>query len=398
MALPVQPAGDSERLLVAYLKGLEESPVGWQAAHIRLSRLSPANRRDYNTRIVVNNLIHLVRKYQGRLFVAHNQDVILVCKGAPVPEVEKAIYNLKYLFQDDPLARDTEFAAWYDLSVKLPDLLEVAYHLLKQKVRHDEDEAARAAGSTEAEPLDPARLYKLQTALSSVDIGSYLRRQPVCVIMGERKPERVFEELFVRIADLRRPLMPNVNLAGNRWLFQHFTQSLDFRVLTLLANHAEEYIQGPISINLNVDTVLSNNFAAFDATVRRNYAGAIVIEMQVFDVFSDIKAFFTARELLHSHGYRLCLDGLTPQAFDLFDRAALGMDLLKLNWEDTLAGGLRREQRDRLATAIQAERARVILARCDDDRAIATGRDLGITMFQGHEVDRLLNPVGWRPN
>ena len=90
MAIPAQPAGDSERLLVAYLRGLEDSPVGWQAAHVRLSRLSASNRREYNTRIVVNNLIHLARKYQGRLFVLHNQDVVLVCKGAPVAEVEKA--------------------------------------------------------------------------------------------------------------------------------------------------------------------------------------------------------------------------------------------------------------------------------------------------------------------
>mgnify|MGYP002875629183 CR=1 FL=1 len=399
MATPVQPASDSERLLVAYLRGLEESPIGWQAAHVRLSRLSSSNRREYNTRIVVNNLIHLARKYQGRVFVAHNQDVILVCKGAPVAEVEKAIYNLKYLFQDDPVARDPEFANWFDLSVKLSDLLEIAYQLLKQKVRHDEEQAARAMGAQgDAEPLDPSRLYKLLTVLSSVDIGSYMRRQPICALARGEPPQPVFEECFVRIADLQRPLMPNVNLVGNRWLFQHLTQSLDFRVLALLSRHTEEYIRGPISLNLNIDTVLSNQFMQFDDAVRRDYAGAIVVEVQAFDVFADIKAFVRARDYLHGHGYRLCLDGLSPFSFDLFDRAALGVDLLKINWDEGLTAGLLPERESRMAEAIRTEGPRLILARCDDDRAIEFGRSVGIAMFQGHEVDRLVNPLGWRPN
>ncbi|MBL26249.1 MAG: hypothetical protein CMM50_01680 [Rhodospirillaceae bacterium] len=136
----------------------------------------------------------------------------------------------------------------------------------------------------------------------------------------------------------------------------------------------------------------------FDDAVRRDYAGAIVVEVQAFDVFADIKAFVRTRDYLHGHGYRLCLDGLSPFSFDLFDRAALGVDLLKINWDEGLTAGLLPERESRMAEAIRTEGPRLILARCDDDRAIEFGRSVGIAMFQGHEVDRLVNPLGWRPN
>ena len=79
-----------------------------------------------------------------------------------------------------------------------------------------------------------------------------MRSQPICAVLPDQPPHPIFEEIYVRIADLQKPLMPNVNLAGNRWLFQHLTQSLDLRVLSILSRRPEAFIYEAI-----VDRVIS---------------------------------------------------------------------------------------------------------------------------------------------
>ena len=92
-------------------------------------------------------------------------------------------------------------------------------------------------------------------------------------------------------------------------------------------------------------------------------------------------------------GYGICIDGLTARSFSLFDREQLGFDLFKLYWDDSLQIG----DTDALAAAIKAAgTGRVILAHCDNERAIDHGHALGITMFQGRYVDQVLSP-GSRP-
>lgn len=40
-----------------------------------------------------------------------------------------------------------------------------------------------------------------------------------------------------------------------------------------------------------------------------------------------------------------------------------------------------------------ARRTRIILARCDSEEAIKFGNALGITMYQGHHIDRMIAKV-----
>jgi hypothetical protein len=212
-------------------------------------------------------------------------------------------------------------------------------------------------------------------------------------MMTGHAPQPVFEEIYVRIADLQKPLMPNVNLFGNRWLFQHLTQTLDLRVLALLTRRPEEASRRPTSLNLNVDTLLSQSFINFDEALKEGAQQGIVIEMQAFDVFADVGAFQFSREFARKKGYRLCLDGLTQQSFTLFDREQLGFDLLKLFWNETMQVGSEGEQIAALAEAAKAAGPnRVILAHCDNERAIEYGYSVGITMFQGRYVDQVLRP------
>ncbi len=149
----------------------------------------------------------------------------------------------------------------------------------------------------------------------------------------------MFSELFISIQDLRETILPGVNLVANRWLFQHLTETLDRRVLSMLMKTDAVSISGDISFNVNVKTLLSNQFQVFDDNLSAARRGAIVIELQKEDIFSDLSSFLFAREFVQAKGYRLCLDGLTMETLSVIDRERLGTDMTKIVWHPNLVDG-----------------------------------------------------------
>jgi hypothetical protein len=331
----IGPAQHAEEQLGAYLEHLEANPLGWQAVHLHLSRLDAHHRREATVRIALSGLQELLAKHDGKVFVLFNFDIVLLVRGARVADVRAEVEAIRALFADDPVGQNARaFSTWHDLSVALPALQHAAARLAADKARLRSDRRSRPARA-DLEPLDPGRLGRVQTALSSLDISGYVRRQPVCAMLPRAAPRRVFDEVYVRIAELQKPLMPNVDLAGNRWLFQHLTLSLDLRMLAMLVRAPGELARRPISLNMNLDTLLSQSFLAFDERLKAGEQRGIVIELQPVDLFADFKAFQVGREFARRKGYRLCLDGLKPETLPLCGRSSLGFDLIKLHWDDS---------------------------------------------------------------
>jgi hypothetical protein len=200
----------------------------------------------------------------------------------------------------------------------------------------------------------------------------------------------IYNEIYVSIADLRRQVMPDVDLTANRWLFQHFTETLDRGLLGLLPR-MESSTPTAISVNVNVSTLLSPQFQAFHEEFRKKTGKVIVFELQLADVYSDIGSYLFARDFVHERGYRVCLDGLSPLVFPCVARDRLGLDLEKIVWAPSIENDVPAAQREFLRAAIVAAGpSRVILCRCDNDAAIKFGQSVGITLFQGRYVDKLL--------
>jgi EAL domain-containing protein (putative c-di-GMP-specific phosphodiesterase class I) len=222
-----------------------------------------------------------------------------------------------------------------------------------------------------------------------MDISSLLRRQPVCAIRDDDEVRPVFNELFVSIGDLQRTVMPTVNLAASAPLFSYLTQYLDHRILRVLPE-IEPAIPLSTSININVETVLSPQFLEFDQKLRAVSRKTIILEFQPSDLFTDFAGFAFARDFVRNRGYRICLDGLTPHTLGLVDKKMLRLDLQKLVWspEGWETGASGREQM--VETIRRVGPTRIVLCRCDDQRAVDFGRSLGISLFQGRHVDAQL--------
>ena len=391
-----------ENLLLDYVRRLEKHKDGRKMAHIHLSALRPFNRRDQHVRAASNSFEPLVKDMIGQLFHLDNSDLIFIFKGTALAQVQTIVQKIRFLFSDDPLMEaddaDEQFCGWYDADGQFNEILAVAQNFADVQGRRETETRGRQVGARAAlkakqekgEPLTPAILGKVVDALRRADLSNLVRRQFICSIDKKLVPEQVFSELFISISDLRETLLPNVNLLANRWLFQYLTETLDRRMLSMLTKTDRITISGDISFNLNVSTMVSQDFLDFDDAVPASRRGAMIIELQKLDIFADISSYLFAREFVQEKGYRICLDGLTHETMAMLDRERIGADLIKVVWHPELVDG-GEDMRARVHGLIDRTGAdRVILCRVDNREAVDFGHSMGISLFQGRHVEKLI--------
>lgn len=402
-----------EGLLLDYAERLEKFRKQRQALHLHLSRLSPQNRREPQMRAVAAAFDPLILDNRAQVFTLFRGDVIVVFPARHRDEVEAALIRLRFLFADDPLLDDDgaeadRFATWYVLTDDYPAFLRLAQQFYaEQEARRRADIARerapepppqRSQPSRRLKPLTPAVLGKLEEALARTDLANLIRHQSVAAIVGRSHPQHMFSEVFVSISDLRDIFVPDTDVASDRWLFQHLTETLDKRVLSLVGAGHDRSLAGGFSLNLNVRTLLGEAFLDFDDGIAGGLRGTIVLEIQLYDILADVGAYLFARDFARERGYRICVDGVGAETLPLVDRAKIGADLVKLMWSPELADARGVEDHPLHAALARSNRKRVVLARVDTAEQIRVGQDLGLTMFQGRGVERMIQAQGQRRN
>lgn len=402
---------DAESKLVDSMNGLADEASSWRGVYFRFEQLLEQYRSDYQVQIAVNLLNDLLTANQGGVFVCHDKSIILLCRNVTRNKLEKAIFQLRYLFMDDPLAYDASgdenpnFCRIFDLGVEFAEL----YQLCRKK--HSQSNLGDAGDKPVLKPLaetvplsaqdvpparqqfTPTKLAHIEHDLYKADLSRIFRRQPVCAVTTDMNARKVFDEYYIHIAHLRQMLHTETDLFSNRWLFKYLTQILDERMLDMLMLTPMRYFDMPLSLNFNIETLLSKKFIEFDASIKLVSKVPVVIEVQVGDVFSDIAGFSTARNILDRLGYKLCIDGVTGFSMQHIDREKLGADLIKLQWNADLEGDANKIENRPLRRAIEtAGHGRVILCRCDTRQAVSYGQAMGINLFQGRYIDRIVNP------
>ena len=391
-----------EYLLLDYMQRLGRNIDGRMAVHIHLSRLRPQNRQDHHIRIAAATFEGMVQNYEGQIFTLSNSDLFFICKDAAIEDIDAAIMKVRYLFSEDPLSQGDDeedlarFCTWFNVTTQHEDLLDIVKQMHRERERknrlavtQDKTDTRTRSGK---KALDPEQLGKLEAFLIRADLSNLMRRQPVCAITPTNpNPQPVFRELYISISDLQQTVLPEFDLASNLWLFQHLTQTLDARMLSMLIRNDDTSIASSFSINLNVQTILSPPFLNFDSSLKAVARGTVVIELQAIDIFGEMGAYMFARDFMRERGYRICLDGLNHLTLQFIDRDRLGLDLLKLVWTPDMADDVTGTRATELKEHVdRCGRARIILSRCDSDEAVRFGQSLGITMYQGRYVDRLL--------
>lgn len=402
---------NAEVKLVEALNSVTD-PAGWHALHFHLDHLMEQFKSEYQVKIAVNLINDLLKNFDGGVFVLQDTSIIVVCYGLEKALQNKLIFQLRYLYMDDPLAytdagqENPAFCNTYDLARDWEQFLDLATRRMALTVRRpgtaraqriadaiasnisDTDHSAVVSISAR-ENLSVSRLANIERELHHVGMGKVIRRQPVCAVQSGLPVRKVFDELYVHMVNLSEVLSADVDFLSNRWLFRYLTQLLDSRMLDFLKSERDQYLADPVSINLNAETLLSDKFQKFDEALPASAKVGIVLEVPVVDAFADMAGFAIARKEMQRLGYRVCLDGVTTESFNHIQREKLGVDLIKVQWHaNVLDSGVQRED---LTSAVKANgSSRVILCRCDNKQAVEFGQSIGIALFQGRYVDTLV--------
>lgn len=400
------PLGPShENRLLNALRELDSRTPGSTLAEVALSRMAPVNRNVFKVR-EINETFAAAQQAGARLYWMRDWTLMVLFDKTSAQAVRAAMMRLRFVLGDDPLGEERELATYRPIFTDYEDLIAEA----EARVIDGAMTASPPGSSTgergrdrsgngiphfhetgrepRGEPLTPGLLGRIETMLANANLSSHIRRQSACVLIPDKRPQPVFTEVFVSIADLRETLLPRVDLASNQWLFQRLTQTLDRRVLALLTHRDDATLVKGFSINLNIASILSDEFLAFDDNLAAGSHGTVVIELRPEDIFADLGAFTFARDFLRQRGYRVCLDGLTWRTLPYVSARRLGAEMVKLYWTPELPSVLERPEGEAIREAMAAlQPGRLVLARCDTEDAVAFGQEHDITVFQGRIID-----------
>lgn len=345
------------------------------------------------------------RIVQGRVFELANKSVMLAFKDNREDELQALLIRLQFMFNeemflsDETSIQDTDFLNIYDT---IEGLKELKNKIINQSpytaIKKDKENSVGISGvwstvlgtsKKQLRELSPTILDKMQKSLSQVDFSSLIRRQAVCAIIGKSAPQMIFDEVYVSIPDLRDILLPDVDFTSNPWLFMHLTETLDKRVLAHVSKHDDGSLVSNFSMNLNVSTILSDEFLEFDESIPVPLRSSIVLELQLVDIFNDVKAFLLAKSFAQYRGYKICIDGITVDKLQYINRENLNSDLMKIIWHPSFLDVINEDKHFK-DYVNKAERAKMILCRVDDPRAIEIGNSIGINLYQGRYVQREL--------
>ncbi len=384
-----------EAKLVDFANDVRDSGSDCYVVHFRLSKLSELHKNQFQIKIAVNILKDLFGEEPGEILKLDNYDVFLIYRGDNKTLVNKAIFQLRYLFFDDPLANlpngkeNKDFCAFYDMNFQWAEFSQLSARIMSESMQKTLGKDDRH----EVRSVTPTLIASLEDELNNTRLEGSIRKQPICSYSDDGKIKPIFHEIYINIPHLQKSVNTDIAIAGNKWLFMYLTQKLDEKVIETISINPENFLYMPISLNLNLDTVLSQDFTEFCEIVK-DFKCQIVVEIGVADVFSDINSFFKARDLCRKRNHKICIDGLNNDAFIQVNRKKLGFDLAKLQWnadfKDDLEGG--KENEELIKSIQECGGNRLILCRCDDVHAIDYGDALGINLFQGRYPDRILNP------
>ena len=378
----------SERQLLDTLERMGSEVSDVFCLYMKFSELKYENKQQKQVRLFKRLLGDVLTYSSAELFILSNKDFVILGNGLFYTEFESVIKTIKNMLRHDPfIANDSDgdFAKVYDF----PDHYQFIYELVKNFYEaSDNDLIVKTNNLREIEAED---LDNIITKLSSIAVEKFVRKQSAVVIHETTQDMKVvFQEYFTSMKELSKELSPNIDILGDRWLFQHLTQTLDKRMLTAFAN-LKDFVNPPqLNLNLNLSSVFSKEFVAF-AKGFLTKGQKITVEFQLMDVFHNLNLFYEARELLWKGGHKVLLDSVDGITLDFLDVSKLKVDYIKLLWNPGLVSKTYNRTIDRVVDEIGKEK--IILIRCETEAALRWGMRRNINTFQGYYIDSMLGAM-----
>jgi EAL domain-containing protein (putative c-di-GMP-specific phosphodiesterase class I) len=394
---------NTETSLLEAIERLQQAPAPFGAVLLRYSLVPPSPRRAQFVQVAAHAFSNFTYKLAGATFPQKNFDCFFFFPLASQAKVQEAVQKLRTLFSDEGMFEEDgvlqPFDSWFEVVRDAEELARMArrYQDLAATLQAESGKSAADGAWMSSKvitmDLDSKSLSKIVDLLANVKLAHFVQRQPVCAVGFNQPVQAVFEECYVSFQDLQASVCPTINIYADKWLFQYLTNTVDKRMLSMAMEDLAAFTKTPVSMNLNVETLLSKQFLEFDRQMTQLAIprGRVVIELQRIDIFSDFGGFSFARDYLLERGYTICVDGMTHQSLQFIDRNQLKVDFVKMIWSPELTDGLPARKLAEMKELVKRiGTARLILTRCDNDTALRFGRSAGISLFQGRYFDQRL--------
>lgn len=413
--------------LMSALHPIKRRPQGYRGVHLHFSLLEREHKQPYHRRSIATAFNKLVHNKSGQLFWTSRFDVIFICKDCTVASIDTAVLGARRAVDESPIikeyieaGRDDDLCDWYDLKKDMEPFLKMVNGLkkvtdknppaapslksmisnLSHKLADTENKPAPKttkpaqpffdpiARKNIAAPMGPMQLDQLERNLINMEIFQIMENQTAYVIAGNSRPQPIFVEHYISAVKVKEKLLPNYDIYADKWLFHRLTRTFDSKILQALPEISS--IKGQVvSININVETIFTGKFDAFITKFKQQNTQPLILEMRLFDVISDIRKYYEAREKLTQMGCRVCLDAMDIESLAILDRELLAVDFLKISWKQHYGQLIGGPVEKKIIDAISAQGSmRIILCHCDTEEALEFGKTVGVHMYQGFLIDR----------
>ncbi|PIW31213.1 MAG: hypothetical protein COW30_00195 [Rhodospirillales bacterium CG15_BIG_FIL_POST_REV_8_21_14_020_66_15] len=239
-------------------------------------------------------------------------------------------------------------------------------------------------------PLNMQDIQKLRDALRKLgprEFGKrYIRSQTAARIVPGKAAQPVMTEYYVGVDLLKQSILRGVDIRGTGNVFNQLTLTFDQALLYCIGAVTGDRTKK--SLNMNVETVFTNAFDHFLRDAGDKGLADVIIEFRQDNMFQHFSQFQTACELIHKKGGAVAIDNVQPETLGLVNLHRLNVKLAKVMWRGDAEDTLLHAKDD--IHAMQDSGTAVVLAHVDDEQAIKIGQSLGIALFQGYHVDKLL--------
>ncbi|MEZ5757782.1 MAG: hypothetical protein R3D86_06145 [Emcibacteraceae bacterium] len=422
--------------LYQYIRTFRRFPNGYRAIHMHFSILDRLHQQPHHRRAIATAFNKLVNSYEGKLFWTQNFDFFFVCKGCPTSRIEAAKFDAIRAVNDSPIlkqiidnSKDDELCDWYDLSTEYEKFYDFVEKLRRGMNEGNTENVSQAPNlKTLMTSLDqdnmpvknkpsqnvvekkeqktvpsyehlfqksitpaigPIQLDKLERNVLNMDMYSLIDEQNICVVVDNLAPQIVFTKKYISLDEVNNSILPGYNISGDIWLFQRLTETFDLKLMQALIDY-KSFPETVLSINMNVSTISTKEFDKFIAKQKSLSDHPLVLEITLFDIMSDLTAYYKAQEKINRLGCKICICKMDVQSLYVLNRELINVDFLKIRWKKNYLNALSQTDKDRIKEAIKTQgKMRVVLSDCDSEEAIKFGNELGIVMYQGFEIDKL---------
>ena len=363
--------GQDEDAFRAVLRQSARAGARRRAVVLHTDGLPPALARPHHLRLAREAVLPLARADRAQMFDLSRGRLAVIWRNGGEAELAQARLALGHLLAGQPAGAVPEIGellAFYDLPDQAGWLLD--------EISATENPAREAAP---LQPLDASRLASLEARLHQADLSRFSRWRPVLRLDG-RTSAPAWEERYFALSEIAAELCPEHDLKAEPWLFRRLTRTLDRRMLAMLASPRELRGCGAFAINLNVETMLSAGFMAFDEALPLALRNEVILYVGVADILSDLDGFTFARRFAQARGYRLALSDATLALLRFLDLAALELDYVQLACSAEFMAAAGRVR------ACLPERTEVVLRALDTPEQVVWVRRSGLALGQGRAL------------